>query len=229
MVGRWFVVLLIVFSAVAGGAAAEDKAEKAMCAVCEVRGETEPEKVAATTVHDGITYSFCAEHCKSEFASDPAAYSRPTLPRPAPAFAVEALAGHNAALADFAGQVVLVDFWATWCKPCTKLMPQLQRLYDAHADDGFTVMGVAIDEGEDRRRQVQKYLAKHEVTYPAYLDTKETPAWYLYGVKAVPAMFLIDRGGQIVAQWRGAVDHQEVAREVTRLLTATVPAPGASR
>ena len=215
---------LLLAGLVAGTAAAAEapakSPEKALCQVCASHGEANLEKVAATVTHDGVDYHFCATGCRDAFVADPAAYLPPTLPRPAPDFRVATLDGAEVSLATFAGQVVLVDFWATWCKPCVKMMPQVQLLQDKHAGAGLAVMGISVDEGDDRHEKVTKFLGKHRITYPVYLDTNVEPAWQIYGVKAVPAMFLIDRQGQVVAQWTGTVDDEVVAREVERVLAA---------
>jgi peroxiredoxin/YHS domain-containing protein len=215
---RSIVLLSIVLTVVVASAVSADTPEKALCAVCAVKGETSPEKVRAHAEHEGTTYYFCADHCREAFQADPVAYVPPTLPRPAPAFVVETLDGSDVALADLTGKVVLLDFWATWCKPCVKIMPEVQLLYDRYREHGFTVAGVSIDEGDDRIRKINKFLDRYDVSYPVYSDAKASPAWNEYRVKAVPAMFLIDRSGDIVAQWLGVVDHDAVAAEVAKVL-----------
>jgi len=213
----WLLLHLLVAITVAGAYAGETP-KKALCAVCAVQGETEMEKVKAHAEHDGTTYYFCSEGCRDAFQEDPLAYIPPELPRPAPTFVVETLDGKDVAAVEFKGKVVLVDFWATWCKPCEKIMPQVQKLYDKYRDSGFTVAGISIDEGEDRAAKVEKFMSKLDVSYPVYLDAKDTPAWFAYKVKAVPAMYLIDGEGQIVAQWRGSVDHEQLEIEVAKLV-----------
>ena len=201
-----------------GVAMAEQQPEKALCCVCAVHGETELEKVKAKTTYEGKSYYFCSDHCKEQFHVDPLSFIPPELPRPAPLFVVETLEGKDAA-SEFAGSVTLVDFWATWCKPCEKIMPELQKLSDEYGDKGLHVMGIAIDEGEDRVKKIEKYVQKHRISYPIFSDAKKAPAWYAYRVKAVPALFLVDQNGQVVAEWRGSVDHEALSQEVARLIT----------
>lgn len=197
--------------------------DKALCSVCALKGgETEWEKVKAHSEHDGRAYYFCSKDCKIEFDSDPLAYLPPVLPRPAPAFVVEMLEGKDKALGDLKGKVVLVDFWATWCKPCLQTMPRLQKLYSAYADKGFEVLGVSIDEDKNRVKKIKKRVDKMDISYPIFIDTKQIPAWYLFKVKAIPAMYLLDRKSQIVAQWGGKIEYKEVEKEVLKQLDKRV-------
>lgn len=193
---------------------------KALCSVCVLKGgETELEKVKAHTEHDGKVYYFCSENCKKEFDLDPVAFLPPVFPRPAPAFVVETLDGKDKALADLKGKVVLVDFWATWCKPCLETMPQLQKLYNTYANKGFEVLGVSIDEAKkDRLKNINKMVGKMDISYPIFVDAKKMPAWHQFKVKAIPAMYLLDGEGQIVAQWVGKVDYRDVEEEVVSRL-----------
>ena len=203
--------------------------DKALCSVCALKGgETELEKVKAHSEHDGKAYYFCSENCKIEFDSDPLAYLPPVFPRPAPAFVVEMLEGGDQALGDLQGKVVLVDFWATWCKPCLETMPRLQKLYSAYSDKSFDVLGVSIDEDEDedRVKKIKEMVDKMDISYPIFIDAKQTPAWYQFKVKAIPAMYLLDGESQIVAQWTGKIDYEEVEKEVLRRLEKKLQAEG---
>ena len=193
--------------------------DKALCSVCALKaGENGLEKVKAHSEHDGKAYYFCSKDCKVEFDSDPLAYLPPVFPRPAPAFVVEMLEGGDKGLGDLKDKVVLLDFWATWCKPCLETMPRLQQLYSAYFDKGVEVMGVSIDEDKDRLKKIRKMVEKMDITYPVFVDAKQTPAWHQFKVKAIPAMFLIDRDSQVVGQWVGKIDYEEVEEEVSNRL-----------
>ena len=192
--------------------------EKALCLVCHVKsGESSPEEVAVWRTHEGTRYGFCSEECAKEFDAEPAAWLPPTFPRPAPEIGLVDLAGAPLTLEALAGKVVLLDFWATWCKPCKKSIPDLQKLHDRHAARGFSVVGIAIDEG-DARAKVKKFLAGAKVAYPNGLDAGKALTWERYGVKAIPAAFLIDREGRIVAQWTGAADVAAIEAKLAELL-----------
>jgi len=192
--------------------------DKAMCAVCLLRGETKPEKVKAYSEYEGKTYYFCAKGCKKEFDSQPAAYMPPELPRPAPQFVVETLEGADVALKDYEGKLLLLDFWATWCAPCVKIMPELQKLHDTYSENDFLVVGVSIDEDKDAIKKIRKFIKKRKIAYPILFDAKNNPAWHQFNVKAIPAMFLINGEGQIIVQWTGKIDHDMVKAKIEEVL-----------
>jgi thiol-disulfide isomerase/thioredoxin len=191
---------------------------KAICLVCKVKhGEAEEEPVKAVRTHAGKEYGFCSEKCAQEFEADPAAYVPADFPRPVPTFAVTELGGQSISPASLAGKVVLLDFWATWCAPCRKSMPELQALHDKYKERGFTVIGISIDEGGPAK--VKKYVRSKKITYPIAMDSEKDPAWEAFKVKAVPAAFLLDREGRLVAQWTGAAaSRSELEQALGKLL-----------
>lgn len=216
---RHFLAALLLLLATA---ATPQTPEQALCAVCRVlEGTTTPEKVAASTIYQGQTYYFCANRCQEIFAQDPAAYVPPVLPRPAPSFTVNTLTGEAVTLASFRGQVLLLDFWATWCKPCVRTLPSLQKVHDQFADSGFSVVGIAVN--EKGVKPVRSFRQKHKITYPIFMDDADKPAWETYRVKVIPAMFLIDRQGQIVQQWVNEPDFNEVTAAIRRLVAKPEP------
>jgi peroxiredoxin len=121
---------------------------------------------------------------------------------PAPDFSLPTPDGEQVTLSQYRGRVVLLDFWATWSKPCLDTMRELDKLHVELAPRGFTVLGVAID---DDAKQVEKRLAKHPVSYPIALDGGDAPVWAAYRVRTVPTTFLVDRAGCVVQQWTGEV------------------------
>jgi thiol-disulfide isomerase/thioredoxin len=210
--------LILTLLAVTGHAAeAADAPKEGLCPVCRVHeGEADPEPIKATSVYKGQTYGFCSEKCKTAFDSYPEAYLPPVLPRPVPAFTVKTLDGKEVSFQSFAsGKPVLVDFWATWCAPCVNAMPELQQLHQRHAAKGFSVVGISIDE---EQRKARKFAEKKKLAYPVYLDATKTPAWSVFHVRVIPAVFLVDAEGRIVQQWLGKVDMKEVEQAVAKLV-----------
>ena len=132
------------------------------------------------------------------------------------AFTVKTLDGKEVPFKSFAsGKPVLVDFWATWCAPCVSAMPELQKLHQRHAAKGFSVVGISIDE---EQRKARKFAEKKKLAYPVYLDATKTPAWSVFHVRVIPAVFLVDAEGRIVQQWLGKVDMNEVEQAVAKLV-----------
>lgn len=188
--------------------------KKAPCAVCSVREGSGPEAVKATATYEGKEYSFCTEKCRAEFLKNPQAFLKANTPRPAPAFSLKDLSGSTVSLADYKGKVVLLDFWATFCGPCVKAMPRLQKLHEEYGPRGFSVIGIATD--EEGEKIVAPTARRTKVKYPILLT--DANAWKSYEVETLPALFLIDRNGQIVQRFGGNVDHKAVAEAVRKLV-----------
>jgi peroxiredoxin len=116
-----------------------------------------------------------------------------------PDFALTDLNGQTMSLSSFKGKALLVNFWATWCEPCTEEMPEIQATQRQFAGKGLVVL--AIDDGETPER-VKKFIADHGYTFRVLLDRDETVG-RKFAVNGLPAMFFIDREGNIRAQYRG--------------------------
>lgn len=139
-------------------------------------------------------------------------------PLPAPGFSLNDMDGEPHALADYRGMVVLVNFWATWCPPCRREMPALERLYLKLRERGFMVL--AINQWEDADL-VFSYMGQLNVfpSFPVLFDP-ESRVSADYGVKGLPTSFLIDRDGRLVYRAVGGreFDHPEIERVVESLL-----------
>jgi peroxiredoxin len=110
---------------------------------------------------------------------------------PAPGFSLRSMDGGTVSLADLEGQVVMVNFWATWCGPCRKEMPHLEALYQRYGDLGFTLLGVNVEEDSSG---ADKFLDETPVTFPILFDP-ESKVSALYNVVAMPTTVIIDRAG----------------------------------
>ncbi len=104
-------------------------------------------------------------------------------------------------LAEFAGKVVLVDYWATWCGPCRLEMPNVKENYRRYHEKGFEVVGVSLDSS---REQVEQYVATQEIPWPILFhedgdpDGWNHPSAVYYGINAIPATILVDQQGNVV-------------------------------
>jgi len=133
----------------------------------------------------------------------------------APMLGGPTLDGKTLALSDFKGQVVLVDFWATWCDPCKEEIPGLGALYGKLKDKGFTILGDSMD--EEGAAAVRKFLKKQAIPYPLILNGGERPpqGWLVPGL---PTAYLIGRDGRVLKRWFGEKDLVEVETLATAAL-----------
>jgi len=110
-------------------------------------------------------------------------------------FRLTDLQGNSWHLQELRGKVVLVNFWATWCPPCRKEMPDLDALYNKFKDQGFVVLAISDEEAG----KVSSYIAEHKVGYPVLLDPGRKVN-DLFIVEGIPKSFVYDRSGKMVAQ-----------------------------
>ena len=111
----------------------------------------------------------------------------------APDFALKSSSGDNVRLSEYRGDVVMVNFWATWCGPCRQEMPLLDELYSRYERVGFSLLGVNID---DDSRKAMNMVSELGVSFPVLFDARKEVS-KLYKVEAMPVTVLIDREGTI--------------------------------
>ena len=143
--------------------------------------------------------------------------------QPAPTLAAKTIDGERVALSDLRGQVVLVNVWATWCKPCTKELPELARLHRTHAPHGFSVLGVSVDKRQALTK-VRTEVARHELGYPVLFDP-ETRAIGPWNVHGYPTSVLVGRDGTIRWRRNGMIhpDDPELATQIETALAEPAP------
>lgn len=145
------------------------------------------------------------------------------LAKPAPEFTMETLDGEQVSLSQYRGQVVLVNFWATWCPPCVREMPSLVRMYERYEDQGFIILGVNTTY-QDERAKVEQFVRDNGVRFPVLLET-DPAIGAAYGSRLMPTSYLIDRNGKIVYTRVGQVDEQNLGERVAALLAEPAPQP----
>lgn len=133
----------------------------------------------------------------------------------APDFELKDMNGKAIRLSEYQGQVVLLNFWATWCGPCKIEIPWFVEFQRSFKDRGFTVIGVSVD--EDGWEAVRPFLASRQVNYPVVISTLEVEQKY-GGVEALPVSFLIDREGRIASTHVGLVTKKTYEEEIRQLL-----------
>jgi peroxiredoxin len=129
--------------------------------------------------------------------------------RPAPDFTLPSSAGENLRLGEQRGQVVMINFWATWCGPCKREMPQLNRIYTKYRKAGFVLLGVNVDEDQ---RNAQGVATRLGVQFPVLFDSAQRVS-RLYELNTMPSTVLIDRDGRVRYVHLGYRDGLEDAYE----------------
>ena len=142
-----------------------------------------------------------------------------------PAFSLATLDGRRAALADYRDKLVILNFWATWCVPCTDEMPTLEALWKDYRARGLVVLGVSVDRGGPRAL-LEPYVRNLALTFPILLDLdgKTASAWR---VTALPATFVIKPGGEVAGNAMGAREWR--SEPMQSLLTGMLPTAHAHR
>jgi cytochrome c biogenesis protein CcmG/thiol:disulfide interchange protein DsbE len=159
---------------------------------------------------------------------DPAAIRSPLLGRPAPDFALRALgADRMVRLGDLRGQVVVLNFWASWCAECRVEHPALSAAWSRFRDAGVVLVGVDF---QDHHPSALAYLSERGTSWPVVADPGSRTA-LAYGVYGIPETFFIGPDGRIAAKQVGPVTYDQLVREITRLLPgghgqADAPAAG---
>ncbi len=112
---------------------------------------------------------------------------------PAPAFTLASRAGGEVSLADLKGQVVMINFWASWCGPCRKEFPALDQIYAKYKPMGFTLVAINV---ETEKADAEKFLATTPASFPILFDPDNKVSGS-YGVSAMPTTVLVDRQGRV--------------------------------
>jgi thiol-disulfide isomerase/thioredoxin len=131
-----------------------------------------------------------------------------------PELVMAELDGGTWRLADHRGQVVLVNYWATWCGPCWEETPGLIRVSEELGPKGLAVVGVALDEGSEEK--VRKFVGEFHVPYPVVRPPRMSQM--AYGMAGVPTTILLDKQGRVAKTYVGAVRQADFAEDVSVLL-----------
>lgn len=139
-----------------------------------------------------------------------AAPNRPS----APSISLTDLNGNLFETSSYRGKVLVVNFWAAWCAPCTAEIPQFVNLQEKYRQQGLQVLGISMDDSEDVLR---KFYREHKMNYPvAPGDLKSADAYG--GVPGLPTTYIYGRDGGLESRLVGATDFQELEKEVLKLL-----------
>jgi len=147
---------------------------------------------------------------QSDFSTVPAQVNYP-----APELTLTDLQGAAHSLADYRGQVVLVNLWATWCPPCKEEMPTLEAYYNKHIEDGFII--IAVNDG-DPTPDVIQFVKEYQLTFPIWLDPTYIATEKAFVTKNLPTSYVIDRNGTIRLMWVGGISRKTLDKYVTQII-----------
>lgn len=135
---------------------------------------------------------------------------------PAPTFKVSSLSGQTISLDNYGGHVLILDFFATWCRPCRQSIPHLVEMNSKYGKQGLQILGLSVD--EDGERLVKSFTEEFHVNYPVALAGDA--ATVAYGVRSVPVMYVIDKKGAVAEIYRGSSTDmaRKVEQSIKRLL-----------
>jgi peroxiredoxin len=133
----------------------------------------------------------------------------------APDFTLSDATGRVVTLSDFRGKVVLLNFWATWCVPCSAEVPLLVEFQREYRDRGFEVLGVSLD--EDGWKSVKPYIDARHVNYPVMIGNGDIARAY-GGLESVPMTLIIDKSGRIAVTHVGLCRKDEYEADIRAVL-----------
>lgn len=136
----------------------------------------------------------------------------------APEFSLYTLEGNEVKLSDFAGKIVILDFWATWCPPCRKGIPDLISIQNEYKDD-LVIIGISLDQ-PSTHGELQPFIDSYGINYSVVLGTMEVVSAY-GNIQAIPTSFIIDTNGIIINKHVGLVPKSTLIEEIDALLTGS--------
>ena len=136
----------------------------------------------------------------------------------APDFTLYTLDGEEVRLSDYLGKVVIIDFWATWCAPCRRGIPDFVSIQNEFKDD-LVVIGISLDQ-PSTQDQLIPFIEYFDINYPVVLGNMEVSVAY-GNIQAIPTSFIIDQEGNIINKHIGLVPKSTLVEEINSLLSGT--------
>ena len=138
-----------------------------------------------------------------------------TKAKPAPNFALKDINGNNISLTDYKGKVIILDFWATWCPPCIKEIPDFIELYEQYKDKGFVMIGISLYQAGIE--VVKEFAQSYKINYPIAMDDGQVNKAY-GGITSIPTTFVIDSKGNIRKKYVGYIKKSVFESDIKTLL-----------
>ncbi len=138
-----------------------------------------------------------------------------TTKPPAPEFRLKDTSGKEVKLSDFKGEIVVVNFWATWCGPCLMEIPSLVKLREQYHDKGVEIVAISLNQNSPK--QLARFARDFNINYPVVIGTEDVVE--AFGpVNAIPTTIIIDREGQVYSRHTGLISFDEAERSIQPLL-----------
>jgi len=139
----------------------------------------------------------------------------PASRKQAPQFVLASPAGGAINLSDYRGKIVILDFWATWCAPCRKSIPDLIELKNEYPSDQLEIIGISLD--TDTKEMVPSFIEQHNINYPiAYGDINITNEYG--GIQSIPTSFVLDQKGRIYSSYVGYMPKKIYKNDIDKLI-----------
>ncbi len=133
----------------------------------------------------------------------------------APDFELKTLDGKLVKLSDYKGKVVILDFWATWCGPCRRGVPDLVEIQKQFNDD-LVVIGISLDQ-ENTQNQLQPFIDNYNINYPVVIWNEKVVQDY-GNISAIPTSFIINKDGEIINRFVGLMPKETIIQQINSLL-----------
>ncbi|WP_042144640.1 TlpA disulfide reductase family protein [Paucisalibacillus sp. EB02] len=134
----------------------------------------------------------------------------------APDFELPLLDGEMVKLSELSGQKVLINFWASWCGPCKKEMPELEQLYAEHGDE-IKIIAINATDSERNEQVVREYIDENGYTFPVALDADMSVTDQMYRVVSIPTSYFIDTEGKIQTRYVGPMTYEFMINTINSL------------
>lgn len=164
--------------------------------------------IVATAVYENLKDDYQPENIVADETESEAEKNQ------APDFSVYDLEGNAVKLSDFVGKPVVLNFWASWCGPCKKEMPDFQKVYEELGEEIVFLMVNLTDGSQETVEKASAFIEKQGYTFPVYYDTALEAA-YAYGVNSVPRTYFIDKDGSVVKQVLGTLSEEKLLKGIS--------------